>query len=225
MEAIRNDLISQLGNSFVPIYLISTRLDQYHAWDFPKLIKDLIGKAPKAKQQAMIFSLVSTYKLVVGQKVQELRQRVWMIATLSAAVNFVPILGLSVAVDISLLEYEAKFYRKTLALDVQSLLSMVNVHGTTLDELRKYYETLNDKVYNEIIFGKELMSFIMKKLSTYAASIMAKELLRYIPIVGQVVSSTVSFGTTFTILNGVLDDLHIAAFKLLYFIELQSNSR
>jgi predicted GTPase len=211
MEAIRNDLISQLGNSFVPIYLISTRLNQYHAWDFPKLIKDLIGKAPKAKQQAMIFSLVSTYKLVVGQKVQELRQRVWMIATLSAAVNFVPILGLSMAADISLLAYEVKFYRKTLALDVQSLLSMVSVHDTTLDELRKYYETLDNKVYNEIIFGREIVSFIMKKLST--------------SIVGQVVSSTTSFSVTFMILNDVLHDLHIAALKLLYFIELKSNSR
>jgi hypothetical protein len=148
-----------------------------------------------------------------------------MIATLSAAVNIVPIPGVSVITDVSLLEYEVKFYRKTLALDLQSLVSMANVHGTTIDDLREYYETLDNKIYNEIIFGRELMSFIIKKLSTYAVSTMAKELLRYIPIVGQVVSSTTSFSTTSMILNDMLDDLHIAALKLLYFIESRSDSR
>jgi predicted GTPase len=55
METIRNNLISQLSNPFLSVYLISTRLNQYFAWDFPKLIKDLIEKAPKAKQQTMVF--------------------------------------------------------------------------------------------------------------------------------------------------------------------------
>ncbi len=222
IKKILNNLMSQLNDPLVlaPIYLISTRLNHYHTWDFPKLIMDLLETCPKIKQQALVLSLVSNCKSVVEQKVQALRQRVWMIATLSAAANVVPIPGLSVACDVALLEYETKFYKKTLALDTDSLLSVISSHGITLDELKRYYETLDDKIYSELIFGRELVSYIIKRFSTYTVTTLAKEVLCYIPIIGQAVSSTTSFSMTYVVLNDLLDDLHIAAIKLLHFIEL-----
>jgi hypothetical protein len=90
-----------------------------------------------------------------------------------------------------------------------------------LNRLKKFYETGDDKNYYKLIVGKELASYIIKRISTYAIQTVAKEVLRYIPIVGQVVSSGTSFAITYMVLNDLLDDLHIAALKLLYVVELQ----
>jgi hypothetical protein len=55
MGTIRNNLMSQLNNSYATIYLLSTRLHHYSIWDFPNLVIDLLQKCPKDKQQAMLF--------------------------------------------------------------------------------------------------------------------------------------------------------------------------
>jgi hypothetical protein len=94
---------------------------------------------------------------VLGHKFQALRQRIWMIATLSAGANVIPIPGLSVACDFALLENEIRHYKTILALDTESLLSLVDQHNVIIDELRTSYKTLDDKNYYQLLFGKELV--------------------------------------------------------------------
>jgi hypothetical protein len=73
---------------------------------------------------------------VLGHKFQALRQRIWMIATLSAGANVIPIPGLSVACDVALLENEIKRYKKTLVLDAESFVLLAEKRSNIADQLR-----------------------------------------------------------------------------------------
>jgi hypothetical protein len=93
-----------------------------------------------------------------------------------------------------------------------------------MNALKKYCETLDDKNYYELIFGRELASYFIRRISAYTSKAIAKEVLRYVPIVWQLLSFTTSFGIAYMVLNDILDDLHVASLKLLYFIELYEHS-
>jgi hypothetical protein len=73
---------------------------------------------------------------VLGHKFQALRQRIWMIATLSAGANVIPIPGLSVACDVALLENEIRHYKKTLVLDAESFVLLAEKRSNIADQLR-----------------------------------------------------------------------------------------
>jgi hypothetical protein len=73
---------------------------------------------------------------VLGHKFQALRQCIWMIATLSAGANVIPIPGLSVACDVALLEHEIKRYKKTLVLDAESFVLLAEKRSNIADQLR-----------------------------------------------------------------------------------------
>jgi hypothetical protein len=52
-----------------------------------------------------------------------------------------------------------------------------------MNALKKYCETLDDKNYYELIFGRELASSFIRRISVYTSKAIAKEVLRYVPIV------------------------------------------
>ena len=81
------------------IFLISNR--DVTKWDFARFQHAIIGALPTSQQQSLLFSFGTKTREVLQSKVKGLKQRIWMIASLSAAAGTIPVSGFSIAVQCS----------------------------------------------------------------------------------------------------------------------------
>ncbi|CAF1562276.1 unnamed protein product, partial [Didymodactylos carnosus] len=73
---------------------------------------------------------------VMKAKVNELRSKIWMVASLSAGIAAIPVSGLSFSVDQTLLLAWIVRYKKQLGLDDKSLQKIAALHDIPLAELQ-----------------------------------------------------------------------------------------
>ena len=204
IATIRQDCLRHLGNNAgIKIFLISN----FHTdkWDFENLLDEILGSLCREKRDAFLFSLTALSIGVIKKKRAKLQRYSWLAATASAGVAAAPVPGLSIGVDTAILFSYLVFYRSQFGLDESTLLDVAKECKKTPAQIKSIA-----KVASQIVV--ELIVTLVKK---YAVSEVAEEVARYIPLVGTVIASGISFGTTYAMLNGILKDLEKEAIAVL----------
>ncbi|XP_059833359.1 interferon-inducible GTPase 5-like [Hypanus sabinus] len=202
LDIIRSDCVNNLrkvGIQTPPVFLISSfEQDRY---DFNCLNDKLEGDLPNIKKRIFVLAYANRSVEIVQRKSKMLQQHVWMSATISGAVGAVPIPGLSLACDITILIEEIISFRKHLGLDEASLQRLANITEKPVKELKA--------VVNPLLLGI-INKDIIKRLGWGATSVAVSALevgLNFIPIIGSIFGAGSSFLMTYRILTDALKDL------------------
>ena len=134
---IRRNVTEHLKeNAFeeTPVFLVDSYKPQM--FDFEQLEQRLNRDFPEMKRSAMILSMSAYSREMVRMKVEELRSRIWKVATASAAVAAAPVPGLSIVFDAYAVKAEAEFYFTQLGLDDRSLRSHAAMTLTDYNQLK-----------------------------------------------------------------------------------------
>ena len=203
LQKIRSDSAENLGDLLSDerdIFLISNH--DRDKWDFARLLQAILDALPTYQRESMLLSL-SNYVTtdILQKKVEVLRGRIWKVATLSAAVAFFPIPGLSIAVDIPLILNEFALYRSQLALPEKGTADFEKLHVTTQAAVAKI----------SITTAAQLAAY----LSVFATESAAEEAVSFIPILGSVIASTMSFTITYAALQQCLKAVEETALLVL----------
>ncbi|XP_072914600.1 interferon-inducible GTPase 5-like isoform X2 [Hemitrygon akajei] len=202
LENIRSDCIRRLKEAGIlnpTVFLISSfEQDQY---DFNQLNKTLEDDLPFVMKSTFVLAYPNRNVEIVRQKSKMLRERVWMLATLSGAVGAIPIPGVSFACDISILITGIINFRKCLCLDEASLQRLANITNKPVEELKA--------VINPSLLGKIDKNIIIRL--GWGATVVAISALEFgldfIPVIGSIFGAGSSFLMTYTILTDALKDL------------------
>ena len=124
-----------------------------------------------------------------------------MIATLSLGGAIIPVPGLSIAADITLLTSEMKLYKSQLGLPGENSPEFQSMTIENQTKVRQFCITSAAQ--------------IAKYLAHYAKSSAAEEVTRYIPILGSAIAGSISFSSTYYFLHRCLDELERTALEYL----------
>ena len=211
LQKIRRDSAENLGNLLSDvrdIFLISNH--DRDKWDFARLLQAILDALPTYQRESMVLSLGNSVTNDIFQnKVDVLRGRIWKVASLSAAVAFFPIPGLSIAVDVGLILNEFAFYRSQLELPEKGTADVEKLQVTTKDAVAKL----------SITTAVQLGAY----LSVFATESAVEEAVSYIPILGSVIASTMSFTTTYTALQECLKTVEETALLVLKEAAIEAN--
>ena len=178
LEEIRADCSKNLGDLMSnkeDIFLISNYYPE--KWEFDRLRKAILDVLPRYQRESLTMTLGTLKSLsteMIKRKVEVLRGRIWMLASLSATTAMVPIPGLSAAVDIGLMIREITLYRTQLGLPNEGSAEFANLHVNTQNDVRKWCLTT----------AAQLSGFLV----AYATESSAEEFARFIPIIGLVIA-------------------------------------
>ena len=216
LEKVRNDCLKILGERMrnkQDLFLISSK--DTTKGEFGKLAQAILDVLPtQDKRECLTLSLgilkhLSTETL--ERKVKVLEGRICVVAAASAVVALVPIPGVSAAADLGLIVKELDFYRSQLGLP---------------DESSDTFKTLTEATKVKVKMGLSVLEVASKGagwLAAYATEMAAEEGVRlFLPLLGSVVASALSFGTTYLALKDCLKTMKEAAFAVFEEVALNS---
>ncbi|XP_077192541.1 interferon-inducible GTPase 5-like isoform X2 [Paroedura picta] len=191
------------------IFLLSNwELSKY---DFVQLEETLERELPSHKRHAFLLALPNISLEILRKKREAMQKQIWKLATVSCGVAAVPIPGLSVACDVTILIKSLSEYRKNFGLDNDSLEKLAEKVGKPVEEIKAVIKSP---------LAKEISKDVVLKMLTKAGSgaLMAVEyFVSTVPILGSLAAGCISFGTTYYMLwsslNEVADDAHNVLIK------------
>ena len=211
LQEIRSDSAENLGDLLSDkrdIFLISNH--DRDKWDFARLLQAILDALPTYQRESMVLSLGNSVTTdIFLKKVEVLRGRIRYVATLSAAVAFFPIPGLSIAVDVGLILKEFAFYRSQLDLPETGTAKFEKLHVTTQAAVTKL-----------IITTPAHLAAYLSLLATESA---VEEAVSLIPILGSLIASTMSFTTTYAALQECLKAVEETALLVLREASVEAN--
>ncbi|GCB68523.1 hypothetical protein scyTo_0015227 [Scyliorhinus torazame] len=202
LAKIRNDCVSKLNMAGIPtpnVFLISNF--HLNLYDFNLLNESLEDDLPNVKKSVYILALPTLNLEIIEKKRNELKERIWMMATLSGVMGAVPVPGVSLGCDIGIVIKKIILFRKCMGLDDASLQRLANIVGKPVEDLKVVVKTP--------LAGKITPGIIEKMQWGYAAlAISAVEItLDFIPVVGSLFGAGSSFVMTYKLLSFALDEL------------------
>jgi len=229
IEKIRQDMAEHLRTKEreeVPIFLIDSH--ELKKFDFEKLEQQLIEHFSKQKKPALILSLHATSKEMIKLKVAELRSRIFWSAALSAAGSAIPIPGLSIVADITVITREAMLYFKQLGLDSDSLEQYASLYSADYTKMKLIVGgTYRARAVSTITMDgmKSIVLVILAGSATSltasaAGSVLAKV---FLPVIGGLIASPASFALTHKALNLILNKFEETAIKVMKCLEEVKN--
>ena len=201
-EKLSQDLIERgLLKDMKEIFLVSSHFpDEYQ---FDELTQAIVAVLPQRQQESFILTIDILSKNILKRKVEVLRKRIKYFATASALVAIVPIPGTSIVVDSTLIKTEINFYVSQLCLPDEGSSRFSRLSFKTQSAIKAFSMALGDVVQ------------IGRLVAAYSAESVVEEFARYIPIIGGVVASSLSYGATYYFLWKWLGQLEEIALKVL----------
>jgi len=126
--------LKDCGCAKTSVFLVDSYKPQ--KFDFVQLEQSLNRDFPEMKRSAMILSMSAYSREMVRMKVEELRSRIWKVATASGAVAAAPVPGLSIVFDACAVKAEAELYFTQLGLDDISLRNHAAMTSTDYHQLK-----------------------------------------------------------------------------------------
>ncbi|XP_069496900.1 interferon-inducible GTPase 5-like [Ambystoma mexicanum] len=194
------DCLKEGGIASPKVFLLSCC--ELGLYDFQLMQDTLERELPSHKRHAFLLSLPNISVAVLQKKKEALKQQIWKLATISSAVAVIPIPGLSVVCDVTILIKAMRGYLRDFGLDEESLRRLAARVEKPEEELRA--------VIKSPLVVKEITREIVYKLMSKAAgaSLMVVEYaLSTIPIFGSVAAGGLSFATTYYMLQGFLKEI------------------
>ncbi|XP_053122681.1 interferon-inducible GTPase 5-like isoform X2 [Hemicordylus capensis] len=204
LEKIRNDCCKNLikaGESSPRVFLIS-RWD-LSLYDFPLLQKALEGGLDDMKRHVLIMSMPTFSRDMLEKKKAAMKELIWSVSFLSCAFGTVPVPGLSLACDLTILACIMNRFYKMFGLDEGSLQRLAKRVG-------KPVEVLKSAITRTLHAGEIKRDFVIDCLTRSALCVTltgAELVLDFIPMLGSVAGGVLSFVTTFYLLSSFLDDV------------------
>ncbi|XP_062916592.1 interferon-inducible GTPase 5-like [Mobula hypostoma] len=202
LEKIRSDCVRRLAEAGFPdspVFLISGKMPKH--FDFIRLNERLEGDLNNVKKRIFVLALPNLSVEIVQKKSKILRKFIWMFATLSGGMGAVPIPGVSLACDISILIGAIVSFRKCLGLDDASLQRLANRAGKPVEELKA---TVKAPLLEEITIDAIVRFGWGAAVVTVSALEFA---LDFVPVIGSIFGAGSSFLMTYKILSAALKDL------------------
>ncbi|XP_006003867.1 interferon-inducible GTPase 5-like [Latimeria chalumnae] len=210
LEEIRQNCIDCLQKEGVEsprVYLLSSfELDKF---DFQDLEETLEKELPVHKKQAFLLSLPNISINILQKKKEVLKSQIWKLATISCGVAMIPIPGLSVACDVTILVKSLTRYCENFGLDEEALVKLAK-------RVDKPVEDLKSVIKSPLM--QEISVDVVKKLLTKAACgglMVVEYVFSTIPIIGGGIAGGISFSTTYYMLKSFLDELSDDAQRVL----------
>ena len=210
LTKIRRDSLERLGDLLSnekDIFLISSH--EPENWEFARLTEAILVAVKRYQREALtrnqreciISSLGGVIKRSCNEgfqrKVDVLRGRILKVASLSGAAAAIPVPGLSFVVDTALVLNELFFYSVQLGLPVTRFPEFAKLHLSTKEEVHRN--------------GRTIAAQLRGLLAFYVAEAAVEEVIRYVPVVGLVIASGMSFGATYFALIKLLTNVEETA--------------
>ena len=174
---------------------------ELHLYDFQLLEETLEEELPAHKRHALLKAMPNISLEVINKKKKALQAKIKWLASVSALIASVPIPGLSVCVDITMLVTTIIQYKVTFGLDSKSLQRLSLSAGVSLEDLKA---VMTSPLGTNII-NKELIIKLLCLSASQAVLMAAEEGSRFIPLFGIPLAMTASFCFTYRALNTFLD--------------------
>nr|XP_046269413.1 interferon-inducible GTPase 5-like [Scatophagus argus] len=186
------------------VFLVS-RFD-LQLYDFRRLCETWEKELPQHKRRALLLAMPNISQEIINKKKKAFQDNIKYFALISAAGAAVPLPGLSVALDLSVLVGAVKQYMLGFGLDGNSLKRLAGTTRVPLDDLTA---TIKSPLALQNITPGLILRLLLQ-CSLIAASMAAEEGLRFIPILGTIVAAPISYVVTAkaleTFLNMLADD-------------------
>lgn len=206
LTKIRRNCLESLGDLLSDeqdIFLISNH--EPENWEFARLTQAILDALTRYQRESMTLSLgkviTRSSNDIFQRKVDVLRGRIWKVASASGAAAAIPVPGLSFAIDGALILNELSLYRTQLGLPEIESSEFAKLHLATKEKVLKV--------------GLTTVAQLSGFLAPYAAEAAVEEFTRYIPVVGLVIASGMSFGATYYALSNLLTNVEDAAKSVL----------
>ncbi|XP_078536393.1 interferon-inducible GTPase 5-like [Lissotriton helveticus] len=203
LQQIRENCIECLKKEGVEsprVYLLSCfELDKFEF----ELLQETLGKElPSHKRHAFLIALPNISIKVLEKKKDLMKKQIWKIASVSCAVAAVPLPGLSITCDLIILKKYLSNYCKSFGLDDESLEKLARKVNIPLADLKSVIKSPLAKEITDDLIIRLFTGSAMLGLATAT-----EEAIRLIPFLGWVGAGSISFVTTYYMLNKFLNDL------------------
>ncbi|CAF93075.1 unnamed protein product, partial [Tetraodon nigroviridis] len=158
------------------VFLLSNFELQHH--DFLRLHETLERDLPEHRRDALLYAMLNINLEIIETKKEKLKSKTVSYASFSAAGAWVPIPGLSVAVDVGLIACFAQQYKTGFGLDTPSLQRLAESAGAPLNDLTSVVRS----PLNLSDINAEFISNLRSQTGSFASSIIAEEALRLTPL-------------------------------------------
>ncbi|XP_056597975.1 interferon-inducible GTPase 5-like [Triplophysa dalaica] len=212
LDTIRENCVNGLneidGVDDPVVFLISSRdLSKY---DFNRMHERIEKELPQHKRHVLIMTLPNITLEINEKKKEALKKGILKVALLSACVAAVPVAGLSIAVDLSIITFEIRKYLYAFGLDEKSLKNLCEQSGQTMETL----ENLITSVwYKGLLTGSLLPK--LRDTTLLMSEDAVERVFSIVPIIGSLVAGGLSFLTVKFMLNKALNDIAEDARKVL----------
>ena len=176
-------------------------------WDFSLLTKAILEALPRYKRETLTLSLNNLTVLSKGilkRKVAIFKGRMFVVTGISAGVAAAPVPGLSIAVDALLVCNEVRAYITQLGIPVEGSIIFKAVSFTTQKTIVATQARFSSVAKILALFGKEV-----------ATGLAVEEASRFIPVIGSVIASSLSFACTIFFLQSCLKEIEEVALAVL----------
>ncbi|XP_048454030.1 interferon-inducible GTPase 5-like [Rhincodon typus] len=192
------------------VFLISCRF--FEDYDSKQLQETLKKELPKFRKQAFLKSIHPLCSRLIAKRKDSLSAEVWMLALISSCAAAVPVPGVALACDATLLNKKLPFYYKCFGLDEESLKRMSAAIQKPLKDLRAQMRSPQVAHIN--------ISLLYKSLSSGPGmGLMAGEyLIRGFPVFGPVASGGIAFTVAKWLLTGLIQGLAADAERVLQWV-------
>ncbi|XP_063800090.1 interferon-inducible GTPase 5-like [Pseudophryne corroboree] len=201
LQEIRKDCI----NGFVKEGIENPRvflLDlMNYKYDFHLLQETLEKDLTMHKRHAFLLSLPNISLPVLRKKREALRQQLWKKSAVSCTVAALPIPGLAITCDVTILVNTMREYQRAFGLDESSLCRLSKISGKSITDLKKVIKS--PQAISEI--NKEIVIKMLTK-GAMGAAMLAEHFVSYMPVFGSLAAGGISYVTTNRMLKGFLYD-------------------
>ncbi|XP_053308281.1 interferon-inducible GTPase 5-like [Spea bombifrons] len=177
--------------------------------EFHRLLGCAEKQLPSHKCRALILSLPNISAEVIQKKKEALSQEIWKVALLSSLVASVPVPGVGIVCDMSLLTARLDTYRQELGLDASSLASLSHSSGVPVAELMSEVHSPAGKGVTRELVGKLLGS------ATGLGLEIAGVILHRFPLLGHLTSGGIAFHASYLVLSRCLEAMSEDAQRVL----------
>ncbi|XP_063798556.1 interferon-inducible GTPase 5-like [Pseudophryne corroboree] len=177
--------------------------------EFHRLLSHLEKRLSSQKLRAFFLSLPNLSAEVIQKKKEALSQEVWKVALLSSLVASVPVPGLGIACDLSLLTARLDTYRQELGLDADSLANLSHKCGVPVPTLMLEIQSPA---------GKGVTRELVAKLLGTATGIgleVAGVFLHRFPLLGPLATGGIAFHASYLVLSRCLEAMSEDAQRVL----------
>ncbi|KAK7167018.1 hypothetical protein R3I94_001425 [Phoxinus phoxinus] len=190
------------------VFLISSwKLEKY---DFNLLQEKIEKDLPKHKRDVLLLALPNITLNINEKKKKAQEKNIARVAFLTASVAAVPIPGLSIAVDSAIIIKEIERYFKVFGLDDTSLQKLCERSGKSVEHFKSMMKSpLHGGINPASIFT------LLGAASLALAEDACEYAVSLIPIIGSVITGTMSFCTVSAMLYKALNDIATDARKVL----------